>query len=188
MVATGLALVTLSLLPVSVASRSAAAKDIAPTSARCDALAKGSAEWTACAGVVAASDSERFYAGYWLAKSGAYRAALDQFETIGRPDARVLTYIGFAHRKLGAVDVALGHYGNALAADPNFTVARAYLGEAYLTLGRRADAGRELDEIALRCGRMCAEYAELEAQLVAFDAGKSATGASANGSAPVGRL
>lgn len=149
------------------------AKDIGPVDARCDGFAKSSVEWTRCANAVGktggASDSERFYAGYWLAKTGAYRAALDQLRAIDRPDVRTLTYIGFSLRKLGDMDAALAHYARALGADPNFTVARAYLGEAYLSLGRRDRAGAELAEIEIRCGRQCAEYADLAGHIALFD-------------------
>jgi tetratricopeptide (TPR) repeat protein len=147
----------------------ALAKDIGPESARCDLHAKASAEWVRCAEAAATSDSERFYAGYWLAKSGQYRAALAQLEAIARPDVRALTYIGFAHRKLGEMDAALAHYARALDIDPGFTVARAYLGEAYLTLGERAKAVAELAEIEVRCGRRCAEYADLAGHVANYD-------------------
>ncbi|MEQ1713651.1 MAG: tetratricopeptide repeat protein [Hyphomicrobium sp.] len=149
------------------------AKDVGPADARCDGFAKSSAAWTRCATTAAksdgAADSERFYAGYWLAKSGSYRAALDQLRAIARPDVRTLTYIGFSYRKLGDMDAALTHYARALGTDPNFTVARAYLGEAYLTLGRRDRADAELAEIETRCGRQCAEYADLAGHIAQFD-------------------
>lgn len=156
-----------------LAATGVVAKDVGPADSRCDGLAKSSAAWQQCAteaaGRSAATDSERFYAGYWLAKTGAYRAALGQLQAIAHPDVRTLTYIGFAHRKLGDMDAALAHYGRALGADPNFTVARAYLGEAYLTLGRRDRAGAELSEIETRCGKSCAEYADLAGHIDAFD-------------------
>jgi len=149
------------------------AKDVGPADARCDGFAKTSAEWMHCANqaaaLPAAADSERFYAGYWLAKTGSYRAALGQLQAIARPDVRTLTYIGFAYRKLGDLDAAFAHYGRALAADPNFTVARAYLGEAHLVLGRRDRAGAELAEIETRCGQHCAEYADLAGHIATFD-------------------
>lgn len=145
-----------------------AAKDVDPTRPSCDSLAKHSAAWTQCAERVA-DDHQRFYAGYWLAKGGQYHAALDQLRAIAAPDARVLTYIGFSLRKLGETDEALAYYARALAADPGFTVARAYLGEAHLTLGDRARAASELAEIERRCGRSCEDYVELASQIDAYD-------------------
>lgn len=154
----GSASVVLALLVWQVA---ALAKDIGPQRPACDGLAKESAAWTVCATASATSDDELFYAGYWLAKTGSYRAALGMLERVAVPSARVHTYIGFAHRKLGEMDAALASYGKALAANPDFTVARAYLGEAYLTLGQEARAVGELDEIRRRCGEACAEFADL---------------------------
>ena len=53
----------------------------------------------------------------------------------------------------------------ALRADPDFTLAREYMGEAYLTLGDVEAAKGQLAEIEKRCGAGCAEYAELERQI-----------------------
>lgn len=153
-----------------------AAKDIGPLSDRCDAFAKASAEWRRCVGAAPATDSERFYAGYWLAKSGAYEAALAQLRLVAEPDVRVLTYIGFSYRKLGAIDDALRHYYRALDADPDFTVARAYLGEAYLMLDDRGRAAGELVEIEARCGRGCAEYADLAVHIARYDEQRASAG------------
>lgn len=120
----------------------------------------------ACKNKSSLSDDELFFAGYWLARDGHYSDAIEFLsEAKNQNDARILTYIGFANRKLGNVDKAMGFYGRALAADPNYTIARAYLGEAYLGLGRKADAVAELGEIALRCGTGCEEYLELEAAI-----------------------
>ncbi len=152
-----------------VAAGTAMAKDIGPADPRCDIHDKSGTAWRACADAAATTDSERFYAGYWLAKTGHYRSALDQLEAVAAPDARTSTYIGFAYRKLGALDTALVHYGAALRTDPGFTVARAYLGEAYLTMGDRAAATAELGEIAARCGVNCAEYADLAGHIADFD-------------------
>lgn len=108
------------------------------------------------------TDDELFYAGYWLARDGHYGDAISFLsEARNANDARILTYLGFANRKLGNVDTAMDFYARALAADPNYTIARAYLGEAYLGLGRKADAVAQLGEIATRCGTGCEEYVEL---------------------------
>ena len=47
-------------------------------------------------------------------------------------DERILTYIGFATRKLGRTDEAMGFYNRALTMNPNYSVARAYMGEGFL--------------------------------------------------------
>ena len=157
------------MFAAAVAAGSLAAKDIGPANPLCDGFDKTGEAWAGCARSAASTDAERFYAGYWLAKTGNYRAALAQLEAIAAPDVRTLTYIGFSYRKLGAMDRAFAHYARALGSDPDFAVARAYLGEAYLTLGDRGRAVGELGEIAARCGRQCPEYADLAGHIADFD-------------------
>lgn len=146
-------------------------KDVGPSSALCDGLRKDTAEWMACAGATQAAmpDKELFYAGYWLAKTGKYAEALGYLNRVTVKDEKVLTYIGFATRKLGDVNAALPFYTKALAANPEYAVARAYLGEAYLTLGQREKAAAELGEIERRCGATCAAYADLASHIAAYD-------------------
>jgi tetratricopeptide (TPR) repeat protein len=120
----------------------------------------------ACKNKQKLDDDELFHAGYWLSRDGRYDQAIE-FLSQARNDAdpRILTYLGFSHRKLGNTDAAMTFYARALAADANYTIARAYLGEAYLGLGDRAKAAVELREIATRCGTSCEEYQELAAAI-----------------------
>jgi tetratricopeptide (TPR) repeat protein len=156
-----------------VAAGVADGKDIGPRNAECDKAPHGSTAWHACVGRAATqeNDAELFYAGYWLAKRGEYEAALSYLRQAKSPDARTLTYIGFATRKLGDTEAALGYYARALAMSPDYTVARAYLGEAFLTRGEPAKAKAELAEIEKRCGTACVEYAELAADIARYEAG-----------------
>lgn len=139
---------------------------------KCDRLKKGSAEWKRCTGTSLheMSDEQLFYAGYWLARTGQFTEALSYLERAKVQDARVLTYIGFATRKLGRTDAAMGFYARALTLDANYTVARAYLGEAFIAQGKVSAAKTELGEIAQRCGTGCVEYAELASALKAVNA------------------
>lgn len=139
-----------------------AGKDLGP-SGGCDALAKGSPAWNDCVGPVALelSDSDLFYAGYWMARLGRYDQAIAYLNAAKSPDARTLTYLGFATRKAGNVEKAFAYYEKALALDPDFVVARAYLGEAFVTVGNVQAARDQLAEIARRCGATCAAYDEL---------------------------
>lgn len=170
---------TAAALALSLAAGAAAddrifSKDAGPGNADCDAKAKGSEGWQACVGAARAelSDDELFYAGYWLAKTGRYAEALTYLSHARMRDARVLTYIGFATRKQGDVEKALPLYAEALAKDPNFVVARAYLGEAYLTKNEPARAKAELAEIATRCGTTCPAYVDLDRHITAFERAK----------------
>jgi tetratricopeptide (TPR) repeat protein len=139
-----------------------------PKATDCSKLKKGSAEWKKCTGGLRddMTDQEIYYSGYWLARTGQYAEALQFLNKAKVQDERILTYIGFATRKLGDHDTAMGFYGRALAMNPNYTVARAYLGEAFLAQGDVAKAKAELAEIATRCGKTCAEYRELQAEIV----------------------
>ena len=147
-------------------------KDTGPASASCDAHGKGTAAWTACVGTANArmSNDELFYAGYWLAKSGHYDEALRYLKLADDRDERVLTYIGFATRKLGHVDEALPLYRKALEINPDYVVARAYMGEAFLTRGEPDKARAELAEIAERCGTGCPAYVDLKAHIADHEA------------------
>ncbi len=64
--------------------------------------------------------------------------------------------------------VGLGYYEEALRNDPDYTLVREYMGEAHLQLGNVAAAREQLGEIEKRCGKDCAEYAELSAQIDAY--------------------
>lgn len=145
-------------------------KDIGPASAGCDALEKATPAWRTCVGAATAAmpDTELFYAGYWLAKTGQYQEALGYLKLAKIQDERVLTYIGFVTRKLGDVEAALPLYARALEINPGYSVARAYLGEAFLSKGEPEKARGQLAEIEKRCGRACAEYADLAGHITRF--------------------
>ena len=67
-------------------------------------------------------------------------------------DSMVLTYLGFSHRSAGRMDTGLGYYDRALTQDPDNLLARAYMGMAFVQLGREADAQVQLAEIRARGG------------------------------------
>ena len=135
---------------------------------KCDKFKKGTDAWKKCTGtslIDGTDDQQLYYAGYWLARTGQYAEALTYLNKAQVQDERILTYIGFATRKLGDHDTAMSFYYRALAMNPNYTVARAYLGEAHLEKGDAAKAREQLAEIALRCGTTCVEYKELDAEI-----------------------
>lgn len=116
----------------------------------------------------AIDDNDLFETGRALAYAGRYGEAIQMLGLVSdKNDPRVLNMLGFSHRKSGRIEVGLGYYQEALTINPDFTLAREYLGEAYLTLGDLAAAKNQLSEIEKRCGKGCAEYAELEKQIVA---------------------
>ncbi len=118
-----------------------------------------------------ATDQEIYNAAYWMAHQGQYREARDVLAmAANQNDPAILTAIGFVTRKLGNVDAALPYYGRALALNPDYVLAREYLGEAHLTRGDLASAQRELGEIAQRCGTQCTAYVHLAEHISNFEA------------------
>ena len=108
------------------------------------------------------TDEELYQQGRALAKQGHYDWALDVLATIqNQDDPRVLNYTGYSHRKAGRLDIGITYYRKALAINPNFVLAREYLGEGYVAAGRIDLARAELSEIATRCGTSCEEYVDL---------------------------
>lgn len=114
----------------------------------------------------AVDDDSLYEGGRALALAGRYGEAIAMLGLAAdKSDPRILNYLGYSHRKAGRVEVGLGYYEEALRADPDYTLAREYMGEAYLSIGDVAAARGQLDEIEKRCGKGCAEYAELEKQI-----------------------
>ncbi|MEM1371098.1 MAG: tetratricopeptide repeat protein [Pseudomonadota bacterium] len=145
----------------------ALAKDTPPISQACDPLMAVPQEHQACVSALASSQDtdELFYAGYWMAKDGHPEAALRVLSRVKNPDAAVLTYLGYASRKLGRLPAALGYYNQALQLTPDNAVTRAYLGEAHISLGNRPAARAELTRIAAICGTSCPAYRDLATAL-----------------------
>lgn len=118
-----------------------------------------------------ASNDEIYQAAYWLAQSGKFAEARELARKAkDQNDPRILNTIGFATRKLGDVDAAMPFYIKALSHNPDYTVARAYLGEAYLIKGDVVSAKVQLGEIAKRCGTSCSEHANLADHIAKFEA------------------
>ena len=112
------------------------------------------------------SDEELYQQGRALAKQGHYDWALDVLAVIhNQDDPRVLNYTGYSHRKAGRLEIGISYYDKALAIDPNFVLAREYLGEGYVAAGRKDLAQLQLTEIANRCGKTCEEYKDLAAAI-----------------------
>ena len=108
--------------------------------------------------------------GYWQAKNGEYAAALATLETArNQADPRVQTMIGFSLRKLGRVDEGMTYYQRVLAAHPERTTTRQYLGEAFLQIGDPARAREQLAEIAKRCGMACEDHQLLADEIAKYE-------------------
>ncbi len=107
-------------------------------------------------------DEQLYQQGRALAQAGEYDWALIVLGAISNQnDPRVLNYTGYSYRKSGHLDQAFGYYTKAINIDPNFNLAREYLGEGYVAAGKIDLAKAQLTEIANRCGTSCEEYQEL---------------------------
>ena len=114
-------------------------------------------------------DDSIYEAGRDFARAGRYDEAINVLTmAANKQDPRILNYLGYSHRKAGRITVGLGYYQEALQINPDYTLVREYLGEAYLTLGDVASAQNQLNEIEKRCGKGCEEYAELSEQIAKF--------------------
>jgi tetratricopeptide (TPR) repeat protein len=99
---------------------------------------------------------------YALAQEGRYQEALATLDLLQNPNtAEALNYRGYATRKLGRVDEGIGYYLQSVALDPEYTLVREYLGEAYLIKGDLPSAKLQLTEIEKRCGTTCEPYQDL---------------------------
>ena len=114
---------------------------------------------------------ERYHAAVWHARNGRFQAALSLLLPLAKDgDANVLNMLGYAYRNVGQLDTGIGYYRQALAIDPDLTLARSYLGEGYLQKGDVVSARAELAEIAQRCGTHCQEYQRLADAIAVFEA------------------
>jgi tetratricopeptide (TPR) repeat protein len=117
-------------------------------------------------------DEDLYQQGRLIAKSGHYDWALDVLASIeNQNDPRVLNYTGYSNRKAGRIDVGITYYRKALAIDPNFILAREYLGEGYVAAGRIDLAMAELNEIKTRAGVSTEEYKDLSEAISTASAG-----------------
>ena len=107
-------------------------------------------------------DGDLYEQGRLLAKAGEYEWALQVLAAIeNQNDPHVLNYTGYSNRKAGRLEIGITYYRKALAIDPNFVLAREYLGEGYVAAGRLDLAQIQLGEIKTRAGINSEEYRDL---------------------------
>ena len=109
-------------------------------------------------------DDRLYRQGWRLAKAGHYEKAIRVLKAVVDQDnPKVLNYLGYSHRKMGRLSEGVAYYKKALAIDPDYVLAREYLGEGYVAAGRMRLAEDQLAEIAKRCGTDCKAYQQLAA-------------------------
>ena len=115
-------------------------------------------------------DGELYEQGRELALAGDFDRAIEVLEAVRDKDnPGVLNYLGYAHRKAGMIDEGIAYYHQALAIDPDYVLAREYLGEGYVAAGNVELARQQLQEIGTRCGTNCEEYIELAEVIASAD-------------------
>lgn len=99
------------------------------------------------------TDDALFDAARELAHAGRAEDALRALDAMAEQDSdRVLAVRGFALRRAGRGAEGMAVYEAALARNPDNLLARSYMGQALVALGRRAEAEAQLAEIVARGG------------------------------------
>jgi tetratricopeptide (TPR) repeat protein len=115
----------------------------------------------------ALSDDALFNAARELAYDGQYENAINVLAVAeDQNDPRILNYMGFANRKAGRIAEGMAYYQAALAVDPDYILARSYMGQALVSEGDFLGARDQLLEIEARGGQDTWAYAALEKALL----------------------
>jgi Tfp pilus assembly protein PilF len=112
----------------------------------------------------AQSGDQAYLAAVSLINEHRYEAAIASLEQAQRafgPHPDVLTYLGFANRKLRRYDLAEAYYRAALAIAPEHLGATEYYGEMMIERGDLAGARRMLAKLDRTCTFGCAQADEL---------------------------
>ena len=105
-----------------------------------------------------------YVAAVGLINEGHYEAAIGKLEDAvwsDGPHPDLMTYLGFANRKLKRYDAARAWYEQALAVAPRHRGALEYYGELKLELGDLAGAREHLARLDRICGFGCNQADEL---------------------------
>ena len=112
------------------------------------------------------SDDQLYLAARELAYDGQYVNALHVLDAAAdQNDPRILNYRGFTNRKMGNHAVAMDFYEAALTIDPDYILARSYMGQGLLANGDKDGALEQLAQIRERGGRNTWSYTALSMAL-----------------------
>ena len=110
-----------------------------------------------------------------LIEAKDYAGAMPLLQQVVAKDpknADAYNLMGFATRKSGDANGSLQYYNQALGIDPKHLGAHEYLGEAYLMLGKLAEAEQELVKLDALCVFGCVEQRTLKQAIADYKAGK----------------
>jgi Flp pilus assembly protein TadD len=119
----------------------------------------------------AAADAD-FEAGKAAVRGKDWSAAIAAFGKVAAKDpknADAQNWLGYANRMSGKVDLALGHYAEALRLDPRHRGAHEYIGEAYLMKGDLAKAKEHLAQLDRLCFFGCTEFTDLKKAIAEYE-------------------
>jgi Flp pilus assembly protein TadD len=88
-------------------------------------------------------------------------------------NADVQNLLGYSYRKRATPDLAqaFAHYNNALRLNPQHKGAHEYIGEAYLSDKKPAEAEKHLAQLEAICGnKTCSEYTDLSKSIAEYKA------------------
>jgi tetratricopeptide (TPR) repeat protein len=112
-----------------------------------------------------------FAAGRKALGAGDWNAAITvlQFAALRDPrNADIQNYIGYAHRRLRQLGLAMQHYQQALMFNRRHRSAHEHLGELYLALGEPAKAEEQLAALEGICLIPCEEFGDLQRAIAAY--------------------
>jgi tetratricopeptide (TPR) repeat protein len=87
-------------------------------------------------------------------------------------NADAFNMLGYSHRKMGDLDLAVNFYLKALAIDPKHRGAHEYIGEAYLKKDDLEKAKAHLAKLDDICWLGCEQYDDLKEAVKRYEAGK----------------
>ena len=108
------------------------------------------------------NDDQLYDAGREFAYAGQYDNAIAVLKLArNQNDPRILNYLGYSNRKAGRMELGMNYYRKALSIDPDFILARSYMGQALLQQGDTQGARVQLVEIRDRGGENTYAYRAL---------------------------
>ena len=134
--------------------------------------------WPICTTMEAVADSADwapldpdFAAGKRALAGGDWNGAITALKLAALRDPRnadIQNYIGYAYRRLRLIEPAFQHYRQALAFNPRHRAAQEHIGEAYLAVGKLAEAEEHLAALERICLIPCGEYGDLKRAIAVY--------------------
>ena len=109
-----------------------------------------------------------FAAGKRAIADKQWAAAIKVLSSAALRDTRnadIQNELGYAYRNAGQMEQAFAHYERALALNPRHRGAHEYVGEAYLIIGKPAQAELHMKALEAICLLPCEELVDLKAKI-----------------------